>query len=320
MFGHSSTRTTVVMLSACLALASLLLLNACQPGAETASPSPLAAEATSTQASPPTTTPSPVPTVTPPPTPTPANQAIITAYASGPHAALYDLGKGPNTYCARCHSPANWDPAATIGEQPNCVSCKFAFEDSPRIAESNPLIAPEDWNGIRCKDCHAAEDTLIQGDLVWTNMATGEHEVGMTVNTLCEKCHADTETLRHRRDLGDSAHLDYVCTDCHESHTMAASCTEAGCHPDAVAGASAVPGHDTDHAAVSCVACHDAAGLEVGPVEGSDTWAAFRTVELLGRSTTSPYQSHDLQRTVDCGRCHYSDNPWGLEVVELPVP
>ena len=321
MFLRNSTKTTAAVVPALFTLVGVLLLGACQLEAGTASTTTPPASATSTRVNPPTATRSPMPTTTPLPTPTLVHEAIITAYQSGPHASPYDLGKGPNTYCTRCHSPANWDPAATIDEPPNCVSCKFAFEDSPRIAEGNPLIALEEWNGIRCQDCHRAEDGVIQGELVWMNIATGEREVGVPVSTLCEKCHADTEALRHRRDLGDGAHLNYVCSDCHDGHTMAANCTRADCHPDALTEESPVPGHDADHVAVACTACHDAAGLEVGPVEGSELWSAFRTVDLLGRSTTSPYQSHSLQRTVDCGRCHYPGNPWDLvEAVETSVP
>jgi cytochrome c551/c552 len=72
---------------------------------------------------------------------------------------------------------------------------------------------------------------------------------------------------------------------------------------------------------VTCVACHDASGLDVGPVEGEDVWITFRTTELLGRANTEPYQSHALQRSVMCDRCHYPDNAWGLTaLVETPEP
>jgi hypothetical protein len=71
-------------------------------------------------------------------------------------------------------------------------------------------------------------------------------------------------------------------------------------------------GHGSVHIDVACVACHDASGLEVGPIEGKGQWKTFRTTELLGRSSREPYQSHNLQREVACDRCHYADNPWGL--------
>jgi hypothetical protein len=62
------------------------------------------------------------------------NQALYwNAWEAGPHANTYDLEKGPNTYCAKCHSPTNWDPAAVVDPPPNCVSCKFPFESEPRI-------------------------------------------------------------------------------------------------------------------------------------------------------------------------------------------
>jgi hypothetical protein len=52
--------------------------------------------------------------------------------------------------------------------------------------------------------------------------------------------------------------------------------------------------------------------LDVGPAEGENVWITFRTTELLGRANTEAYQSHALQRSVMCERCHFADNPWGL--------
>jgi len=47
------------------------------------------------------------------PTPLPEQSDILAAWTGSPHGNTYDLGKGPNTYCSRCHSPQNWDPAST---------------------------------------------------------------------------------------------------------------------------------------------------------------------------------------------------------------
>ena len=47
---------------------------------------------------------------------------------------------------------------------------------------------------------------------------------------------------------------------------------------------------------VMCLACHDASGLEVGLVEDGDIWLTLRSGD--------PYISHNLQKAVNCTRCH----------------
>lgn len=246
---------------------------------------------------------------------------IEAAWMGSPHGNTYDLGKGPNTFCARCHSPENWDPAAKPDQPPNCVSCKFPFDSEVRVAASNPLVPQADWKDIGCVVCHTTDDGSVKPDIAWFNTVTGYHETVTSTTELCEKCHTDTETIRHRRDLGQAAHADFTCTNCHDPHTTAASCGAPGCHPTVGGESTPIPGHDADHASVTCVACHDASGLDVGPVEGENVWITFRTTELLGRANTEAYQSHALQRSVMCERCHYPENPWGLTApVETAEP
>lgn len=308
----------------------------------------------------------PTPTV-PAPTRDLQLELIYEQWEESPHADTYALEKGPNTYCARCHSPANWDAAATIDEPPNCVSCKFSFEDEPRRAEGNPLVPEDDWASIGCEVCHRVEDGVVQPELAWHNRQTGYYESVADSTELCSHCHRDTETLRHARNVDDSAHADFTCTDCHNAHVATASCGENGCHssvprplPELIAehedqedvsecndchspadvhmgildyvpvgcmdchGAhfSAVgrplleQGHSEAHVNVACVACHDAVGFELGPVEDQDLWMPFRTTELLERTTTEPYQSHRVAKAVDCTRCHFAGNSWGLQPQE----
>lgn len=268
------------------------------------------------------------------------------AWQTSPHANTYDLGKGPNTYCARCHSPRNWDPQAIIDPPPNCVSCKFSFEASPRLAQNNPLVPQEEWQNIRCNTCHEVTDGIASNAVVWWNQATNQYEPVDDSRALCGKCHTDTETLRHQRTLGLKAHADFTCTTCHDAHNTTASCGQSECHseivqntgfvsapatppgghPEQITGfcggpachatATQVAGgeqmiHGSVHAMVTCVACHDAGGLEVGPFE--NIWTTWRTTELLGRANREPYQSHTLQKQVDCARCHFEGNPWGLQ-------
>ena len=294
-----------------------------------------------------------------------------TAWESSPHANTYALEKGPNDYCACCHSPQNWNTAAEIDPPPNCVSCKFPNEPEPRIAESNVLIAEEEWQDIGCPVCHRVEDGVAEPEIAWLNMNTNYYETVASSTQLCEKCHADSETLQHGRHITNSVHADFTCTDCHDAHTTTASCTAAGCHTDFTtrypvdipehidqiteqecqdchssvadihmnildetpvaclecheyqmgeyAGVRYQAAHSNIHAAVTCIACHDGAALEVGLIPTEGQWVAFRTISLLGRESTAPYQSHNVQREVACSRCHFPDHVWELPLdVEDP--
>lgn len=232
------------------------------------------------------------------------------AWQSGPHAAGYDLGKGPNTYCARCHSPRNWDPAASVDPPPNCVSCKFPSDAQPRLAKSNPLIPESEWKGVGCDACHKVDQNSLETEISWLDNRTGFHETLASPTELCERCHKDTETLRHSRALSGEIHQGYACTDCHEPHSLQASCASADCH--ASVSPETCPGFDADHQSVSCTACHDASGAEVGPLEDGSRWVTFRTVEVLGRGQRKDFQSHHIQLQVDCARCHFPSNPWEL--------
>jgi hypothetical protein len=236
-------------------------------------------------------------------------------WKSGPHSAVYDLGKGPNTYCSRCHSPQNWDSNAKIDPAPNCVSCKFPFEDSPRLAVGNPLIGEVEWKGIGCAVCHRVENGVPDPAIAWFDQPTNYYMTVTSSTDLCGKCHMDTQTLRYMIDLGDGAHHDFTCTDCHQPHSTAASCSNEQCHVNVTFSEEPSPGHSghgIDHQSINCSACHDASGLDVGPEEGSQTWTTFRTTEVLGRAQTAPYTSHNLTIDVVCERCHFPENPLGI--------
>ena len=307
-----------------------------------------------------TETPTAVPSATLEPTSQPTatltlmeqNPAEWVAWKGGPHAAGYDPSKGPNTYCARCHSPANWDPQAVINDPPNCVSCKFQNETEMRIAVGNPPVPEAEWKGLECGTCHKVQEGRLAAEPTWYDKQTGYYESVGTTTKLCEKCHLDNETLRHKRELGEETHIGFTCTNCHDPHSMQASCTQSGCHDNwgstTTAGTiphpsmgmgtsvscseagchsgtnfsdkptpSAITGftwnhQDGLHTAVTCVACHDASGLPAKYLEDQKIWVVFRVTELLGRYNEKVYQSHALTRSVNCSRCHYIDNPWGL--------
>ncbi len=306
---------------ACQLIPILLVLVACT--GQPAVPIPATASSVMVSTSTPVILPSPtarsaVPTTAPTPAaqpvsptqtlPAPVQAALWAKWQSSPHGNTYDLGKGPNTYCSRCHSPRNWDPASKIDAPPNCVSCKFETDATVRVAKSNPLVAQADWRNIGCDVCHRVENETASAEIAWLNRVTGKYEPVANTTSLCEKCHMDTDVLRHRRDLGKAVHVGFQCTQCHDAHTTKASCASSQCH----VSLSQIPGHDAAHANVNCVTCHDASGLQVGRDPSTNAWITWRTTELLGRKTTKSYVSHNLQKSVDCARCHFAGNPWNL--------
>jgi hypothetical protein len=271
----------------------------------------------------------------------PDNQkAVWSLWINGPHSSTYGLDKGPNTYCARCHSPENYDPKSTVDAPPNCVSCKFPTDQLVRKATGNPLVVEADWKSIGCLNCHRVEKDVVSSELAWRDPATGQYLPVGSTTALCEKCHTDTDTLRHHRDMGTTAHKDLGCTSCHNPHSAQANCSASGCHtgitglqtasatltplvaegsPEpaktpATSAKGATTGHDAAHSRVTCSACHDASGLTVGKIKETGIWSNWRVTEVAGRKTNAPYVSHNLQRQVDCGRCHFAGNGFGLSV------
>jgi hypothetical protein len=271
----------------------------------------------------------------PGPAPTPTKTidlaAIQVAYKSGSHSNDYGESRGPNTYCARCHSPRNWDPAAVVDAPPNCVSCKFPFDKQVRLAKGNTFIEARSWKNIGCDVCHQvdANGVVDPKPVIW-NQATGHYDAVRDNTELCEKCHADSlGGTDHKIIVGGSAHTTEIgllangpqqCTDCHDPHSQKADCES--CHKDARHPATPIAGHDAAHAKVACDACHDASGLSLGPTQDFSQWVAFQMVTSHegGPPTRTQVTSHVLQKAVDCTRCHFDNNPWNLRSLVTPTP
>jgi hypothetical protein len=255
----------------------------------------------------------PTPTILPPTsTLTIAQQqpVIWSAWTSGPHGSGYDLGKGPNTYCARCHSPTNWDPSAKIDPPPNCVSCKFPHEDTVRIAEGNPLIPEEEWTGINCTTCHIAEKEVPIPGISWFDNATGYNETVTTSTELCEKCHRDTQDLRYKVVQDDSSHPGYTCTSCHDPHTTYASCGSFGCHGDIV---SVITTYSPFHVDVSdnqtCLVCHPKGmrlhSMEVMQKGIDDCLGCHENLTLPPENLAIATDGHAIyHKDIQCVVCH----------------
>jgi hypothetical protein len=237
--------------------------------------------------------------------------AIEAAWQSSPHANAFVVdAAGQNNSCAQCHAPFNWLPSMdTLPE--SCFACKFELEDPP-------LYIPEDaWASIPCTICHPVDrDDNILPEIAWLEIPIlGEYAEVASPTELCLKCHAPTDLPQHGRVDLVSAHADYECTGCHSAHDTAATCVSEACHSDVIEPETPIPGHDVDHEAVSCVACHDGGGMAVGPDEEAGLWTTFATT---GSADTGlerfVFTSHNVVLEASCERCHFVDNPWGLSV------
>lgn len=216
--------------------------------------------------------------------------------------------EGKNNECARCHAPLNWMPTAIEDIPSTCQTCKFNMPAPKPVAQT-------DWKNIGCEQCHRTEKGTVTKQVAWLNAAIAQfdtnadpYEPVKSNAELCEKCHRGAFQI----NVGKTVHATLSCTDCHNPHSASASCTDSKCHSAVLKPAQPIPGHDAEHAKVACAACHDASKLEVGPTGDQSQWSTFQTLDIGGKKNRAPYVSHNLQRTVDCVRCHSSGNPWGL--------
>jgi len=219
------------------------------------------------------------------------------------HADTYVLEGGENNSCARCHSPLNWLPTSPDEMPATCSSCKFTIKPPKPVAKN-------EWKNIECAQCHRTQKEIVSTEVAWLNAliaafdsTNDPYEPVKSTTELCEKCHRDA----YKIELGKAAHASMTCTDCHNPHSTKASCVT--CHSSLAQSA----GHDAAHANVNCVACHDAGGWLAQPTGDKRIWLTLRPTDLKGKPNPIPYTSHNLQKKVDCARCHFAGNPWNLK-------
>ena len=238
-------------------------------------------------------------------------QEIQQAWQIGPHADTFVVtSEGENNACARCHAPAAFIPSIDDLSEA-CLICKFEIDPPP------PLVPAEEWTNIECNVCHlVSKKGEVDPEYAWLLfLQIQEYEEVASSTELCGKCHAeaDFDMPGYKPIIVGGAHTDYFCTDCHDAHGTYASCGAAGCHDEV----QDTLGHDDVHDAVTCVACHDASGLEVRLDEDLGLWVTSLPADAEGISY--PFTSHDIQLEVSCNRCHYPENPWDLlEDVSTP--
>lgn len=228
--------------------------------------------------------------------------SVQTLWEGSPHAQTYvtdDLGT--NSTCAYCHAPISYIPS--MEDMPeSCSACKF------EVAPPPPTIAESEWGHIPCNVCHRVKKGEVSPEIAWLSIPPiDEYEEISSSTDLCLKCHLDIDILDHHTPDLTNAHAEYTCTQCHDAHSTAASCSSETCHPDTLEPASPIVGHDDDHVLVTCWACHDGAGLEIG-LGDLGKWTTILPDGLI------PYASHNIVKEAACERCHFSGNPWDLMV------
>ena len=257
----------------------------------------------------------------PTPTPAPLGRAASsdellraeTEWWASAHADTYDNGTGANTTCARCKSPANWDPLApAAGQELNCASCK-RLPGAPRPDLSGGVAVPRaQWQNITCEVCHEPVGDSYLTSISFWDPVSDTHEPVASVSELCAKCHEGRHGFEVTEEQAISpAHRGWECTRCHGPHGQPASC--ATCHdPTAGAGAEA----HARHTQVNCTACHDAGGLPVGLETDPASQHAGTYVTRRFAHTITAWPSHDLQRAADCRRCHHPQSDYRAAVAE----
>lgn len=235
-------------------------------------------------------------------------------WSNSEHAATYDEGMGANTTCARCKSPFNWDPSQIAAQQRalDCGSCK-RIPGAPRPALAEGVSVDRDeWHHIECEVCHVPAGDSYSVEIAFWNQATARYEAVDSASELCAHCHEGRHGFEVVEEQEASeAHQGWECTRCHGAHGAPADC--ADCHdPQSGSGAR----EHARHPNVNCTGCHDAGGLSVwqDPVSHSEHTGEYITRRFAHTLTSWP--SHNLERSVDCRRCHHLPEPQSA----VPVP
>jgi len=187
---------------------------------------------------------------------------------------------------------------------------------------------------VTCDICHQSLNGVITEEVARWDQNSGQYELVSNDNDLCLNCHQGY-------DHAETAHKDFGCLECHDQHDPNASCFDcheqiidlsnqipatpvgghnngmdsacsgSGCHSMATQAAKMpFSTHGIQHARVACSACHDADELQVGPFPDGSAWASWISSPVDGIEV--PFYSHNLQYKVNCQRCHFENNLWGL--------
>lgn len=247
---------------------------------------------------------------------------------------------------------SNADPTTTSTTEVSIAPLSTTTLSNTSTVEDKPTTTPTpkptmekvqpDWvdsphalakNIVECESCHLSDNGNLTTKLAIINKKTGDQEPIFDKSALCSTCH---DGYKH----SESPHDGFSCLNCHDPHSTVAACETchdtsgetsiiavatpadghhngedslcfgAGCHISATQAAQTPPtAHPAKHPLVTCAACHDATSAPVGPHESDPMWVDMKYNEA---DESAPFTSHTLQKKVDCQRCHFIDNPWGL--------
>lgn len=236
---------------------------------------------------------------------------------------------------------ANPDPSPTstanlnvkTTEDPMMKSIRTLYVDSPHALK------------LSCESCHSLVDGVLQRELAWSDPEIGQDETVPDANKLCIKCHPSQDAANAMANSQPLAHPDFGCVDCHNAHTLQASCTQSACHSDIrdtlttslekpnghpeegdpnnnylcggstchelVKKAQSAPMyHRYNHSQVPCTVCHDASGMMVDKKEDLGWVTLPGSAQDSG--TENALVSHIIGREVACKKCHSTGNRYNL--------
>jgi len=184
----------------------------------------------------------------------PGGRDVYTSWSSSLHSPN-DQRKaaspaGLNTYCARCKSPAQYDPNAKLSNA--------------------TVISKEAWRGISCADCHDSHGNRYEGQLK------------APADELCSGCHNSehaaavpgTAPLRSQKEMflgilganvtGTRGMPGVQCADCHMWTTPS---PVSGVNLSDYTGYPKSSGHAMTPTAEACEACHSTLGNDMPAFE-----------------------------------------------------
>jgi hypothetical protein len=223
------------------------------------------------------------------------SEDIQTMWQAGPHSKWLS-GPDPEfgTDCIKCHAPVA-----------NFISAQIPTLSRTSARTATDLTAD-------CRLCHPQISAGSRPEVAWlVDVEQAQYAPVDAIDKPCKHCHVASGVNGHLFIHLDGVHADFLCTDCHDSHTTVASCSDAGCHQPFRAECEAIQTHDKPHAAASCSACHASGDVEIGWDEERQAWHSFYAMEVEGMIELEGQTSHDLELEVDCERCHTpGELPW----------
>lgn len=234
---------------------------------------------------------------------------------------------GQPTSLPESSTPPSTPAIPTITATPNIqlLDIQKAWGKSPHAQAADE---------VTCNVCHQVQNGAVTEEIVRWDQNNPQNESVSDYNELCANCHEEY-------DHAEATHKNLLCLDCHDPHSTSAECFD--CHPQIIDLTGKVPStpvgghsngtddacsgsgchssatqvakmpfsiHGIQHARVTCSACHDADGLQVGPLPDGSAWVSWSYSKDNGSEI--PFSSHNLQYHVECQRCHYKNNPWEL--------